>query len=191
MMQKKYLIILGALVLVGLPVAYWLISPLFYSVRVSEGVDELYMMAGIEKTSSPTPVPLPMMTPPAGLDPVRESNGPTEPPPSQPETMQVAGSGAFAGLAGHNGQGTAKLLRINGKYFVRFEDDFAVTNGPDLFVGFGKDGEYKSEAQLAPLKGNEGSQNYELPDSIDVSQYNEVWIWCRAFHVPFAKAVLQ
>ncbi|MDP2651294.1 MAG: DM13 domain-containing protein, partial [bacterium] len=43
---------------------------------------------------------------------------------------------------------------------------------------------------VAKLKGNIGSQNYELPPEINLEDYNEVWIWCRAFSVGFAKAVL-
>lgn len=99
--------------------------------------------------------------------------------------------GTFSGLAGHSGQGTAKLLQLNGKYYVRFEDDFRVTNGPDLFVYFGKDGRYVPEARIAALKGNEGSQNYEVPAGINPPDYSEVWVWCRAFAVPFTKAELR
>lgn len=105
--------------------------------------------------------------------------------------VQVIAQGIFAGLAGHNGEGTAKLLKIGEKYYIRLEDDFRVTNGPDLFVYFGKDGQYAASARLGALKGNEGGQNYEVPAEIDPSQYNEVWVWCRAFSVPFAKAILK
>lgn len=100
-------------------------------------------------------------------------------------------AGTFSGLLGHNAEGSAKLLKIGEKYYVRFEDDFKMTNGPDLFVHLGKDGEYAAEARLAPLKGNMGGQNYEVPTGINPSDYNEVWIWCRSFAVPFGKAVLQ
>ena len=41
------------------------------------------------------------------------------------------------------------------------------------------------------LKGNIGGQNYEVPAGIDPLLYNEIWVWCRAFSVPFAKAVLM
>ncbi len=91
----------------------------------------------------------------------------------------------------HKTSGTAALLKVEGKYYVRFEDDFKTTNGPDLFVYFGKDGKYESSAQLGTLKGNIGSQNYEVPSDINPNEYNEVWIWCRAFSVPFGHAVLQ
>lgn len=112
--------------------------------------------------------------------------------PSQsPAAPATVAQGTFAGLAGHSGRGTAKLLQANGKYYVRFEDDFRVTNGPNLFVYFGQDGAYAAEARIAALKGNEGSQNYEVPSDIDPTGYNEVWVWCRAFSVPFAKAALR
>jgi len=100
-------------------------------------------------------------------------------------------SGTFVGLAGHNAGGTARLIKTEDSYYVRFEDDFSVTNGPDLFVYLGKDGQYDPSARLAELKGNIGSQNYEIPGSIAVSDYNEVWVWCRAFSVAFGKAVLN
>ncbi len=91
----------------------------------------------------------------------------------------------------HKGEGTVKLIKSGNKYFVRLEDDFKVTNGPDLFVYFGRDGKYSSEARIGALKGNIGSQNYEVPENINPGEYNEVWIWCRAFSVPFSSAVLK
>lgn len=110
---------------------------------------------------------------------------------AEQQQPQIIAKGTFTGLAGHKGEGTATLLKIGEGYYVRFEEDFETTNGPDLFVYLGKDGAYAPEARLASLKGNVGSQNYEIPASIDVRQYDEVWVWCRAFSVPFAKAILQ
>ncbi|MDZ4232060.1 MAG: DM13 domain-containing protein, partial [Candidatus Pacearchaeota archaeon] len=99
--------------------------------------------------------------------------------------------GRFVGLASHSGEGTASLVQSGGTTYIRFGDDFRVTNGPDLFVYLGKDGEYAPEARLGALKGNAGAQNYEVPAELDVNEYNEVWVWCRAFFVPFAKAELR
>lgn len=126
---------------------------------------------------------------PAGLDPRTESKGPTMPPPAPMPDVQTVGRGQFTGQAQHHAEGTVSLINIAGEYFIRFEEDFKATNGPDLFVGFGRDGEYTT--QLAPLKGNVGSQNYNVPPEIDISQFNEIWVWCRAFSVPFARAILQ
>ncbi len=103
----------------------------------------------------------------------------------------IVAKGKFMGMDNfHRGEGSVKIINTAGKYFIRIEDDFKVTNGPDLFVYFGKDGKYASETKIAALKGNIGGQNYEVPDSIDVAKYNEIWIWCRAFSVPFARALL-
>ncbi len=109
-----------------------------------------------------------------------------------PSTLfTVSKQGAFSGLAGHSAQGTAQLIQTNGKNYIRLEDDFRVTNGPDLFVYFGNNGSYVAEANLGALKGNVGGQNYEVPPTIDPTAYNEVWVWCRAFSVPFGKATLK
>lgn len=104
---------------------------------------------------------------------------------------QTISSGNFTGLAGHNAEGTAKLLKIGEEFYIRFEDDFKVTNGPDLFVHFGKDGQYSATARLDSLKGNIGGQNYKVPAELNPADFNEVWIWCRSFSVPFGKAQLK
>lgn len=106
----------------------------------------------------------------------------------QPE---IVARGSFSGFDSvHYGSGDAVLIKTGAGYVIRFEENFEVANGPDLFVGLGNNGEYKKEAQLERLKGNIGSQNYVIPSDINIDEYNEVWVWCRAFSVPFAKATL-
>ena len=146
---------------VVLAVAYWLISPLFITTKVDEPISDI-----MQQKSSPA------------FD-------------VSPPEMETIGTGSFEGLASHNAQGTAKLIKSGKKYFVRLESDFKVTNGPDLFVHFGKDGEYTAAARLGKLKGSEGGQNYEVPAELNPENFNEVWVWCRAFSVPFGKAVLK
>ena len=82
------------------------------------------------------------------------------------------------------------VIQVGEKYIIRLEDNFAVANGPDLYVGLGKDGTYGKGTEVGKLKGNLGSQNYEVPAGVNLLDYNEVWIWCRAFSVGFAKAKL-
>lgn len=101
-------------------------------------------------------------------------------------------NGQFTGFDKiHTGSGTVRFISTGGKNYIRFEDDFNVTNGPDLYVGLGKNGEYIKASELAKLKGNIGAQNYELPTSVNLDDVSEVWIWCRAFSVPFSRAVLE
>ena len=99
--------------------------------------------------------------------------------------------GSFSGFDRiHTGSGNVSVIQVVDKYIIRFEENFDVANGPDLYVGLGKDGKYIKGTELAKLKGNIGSQNYEVPAGINLADYNEVWIWCRAFSVGFAKAPL-
>lgn len=104
-------------------------------------------------------------------------------------SVEVVKQGQFVGFDKiHTGSGTASVISIGGKNYIRFEEDFMVNNGPDLYVGLGQNGRYIKGSELGVLKGNVGSQNYELPEGVSPE---EVWIWCKAFSVPFAKAVLN
>ncbi|MCO4835109.1 MAG: DM13 domain-containing protein, partial [Acidimicrobiaceae bacterium] len=44
---------------------------------------------------------------------------------------------------------------------------------------------------LGDLKGNIGSQNYEIPVGIDLDRYSTVVIWCVRFGVAFGAAELS
>lgn len=98
--------------------------------------------------------------------------------------------GEFVGLAGHQGQGTAKIISTGEKSFLRFED-FTVTNGPDLFVYIAQDGAVHKGILLEKLKGSTGNQNYELPADIDLEVYNTAVVYCKLFGVYFAEASLS
>ena len=82
--------------------------------------------------------------------------------------------------------------------FLRFEDDFAIDNGPDLNVYLvrGVDADGPAGAfdddfiDLGDLKGNIGAQNYELPEGVDITEYDTVVIWCVRFGVAFNAANL-
>lgn len=103
----------------------------------------------------------------------------------------LVSQGSFAGFDRiHTGSGNVNVIEVGDLRVVRFEENFNVANGPDLYVGLGKDGEYVKGSEIAKLKGNIGSQNYELPENISLDDYNEIWIWCKAFSVGFAKARL-
>mgnify|MGYP001595798817 FL=1 len=160
-MKFKYFLI-AILVFLLLGAAYWIASPLFITKEVHEDLGVIMEMAASE-----------------GI------NG-------EKEELRAVKTGVFVGADNfHIARGGARVLKIGEKYFVRFEDDFSVTNGPDLFVYFGKDCRYSADARLGRLKGNIGSQNYEVPINLNPEDYNEIWVWCRAFSVPFGHAVLK
>jgi hypothetical protein len=177
--MKRVIVIL--VILIGGVVAYWLLSPLFITREVNESLADL--MPTAPSVSSPGTA--------IGSDP-SSTTEPLPPPVEEPSLQPLAlKSGSFVGLGFHDAEGTATLLKIGDRFVIRLEDNFRITNGPDLFVHFGKNGTYAAEARLGALKGNIGGQNYEVPAGINPEEYDEVWVWCRAFSVPFGKAELQ
>ncbi len=107
--------------------------------------------------------------------------------------------GEFISLE-HETVGSAIILETaDGGRFLRFED-FETSNGPDLLVYLssktpsGKEDWHGYDADfvdLGPLKGNMGSQNYEVPADVDLERYSTAVVWCRRFEVGFAAATLS
>ncbi|MEM7093283.1 MAG: DM13 domain-containing protein [Actinomycetota bacterium] len=99
----------------------------------------------------------------------------------------------------HRGQGTANVISDGTLTFLRFEDDFAIDNGPDLNVylvrGVGAEGpagQFDDDfVDLGDLKGNIGAQNYEVPADVDITEFDTVVIWCVRFGVAFNAADLS
>ena len=102
-------------------------------------------------------------------------------------------SGQFMGAGDgiHNAEGMAREISLeNGKQFIRFEN-FKVTNGPDLFVYLATDESASDFVDIGRLKANNGNQNYEVPEGTDLTKYDTVLIWCKAFSVLFGSADLK
>ena len=115
-----------------------------------------------------------------------------------PGAPQLLASGDFRDADRfHKGSGKAKLYDIPAVGRVLRFEEFQVTNGPDLRVLLATEplptnrhdlGEY---IELAPLKGNVGDQNYEIPEGTEVARFASVVIYCKPFHVVFATATLN
>jgi hypothetical protein len=95
----------------------------------------------------------------------------------------------------HNAEGQAKVISLDGgggNMILRLEN-FKATNGPDLYVylATSKSTTTSDFVNLGRLKGNIGNQNYEILDGTDLSKYDTVLIWCRAFSVLFGHADLR
>jgi len=109
--------------------------------------------------------------------------------PNSPQPPKFSKLGTFQGLKGHQATGKAEVISVGNIAFLRFED-FEVTNGPDLHVYMTKNGDVDTGIDLGKLKGNKGSQNYEL-SGINTDVYDTVVIYCQPFHVYFASAILS
>jgi Electron transfer DM13 len=117
---------------------------------------------------------------------------------AEPGGPEVLSRGRFISLE-HATRGQAVVLETpGGRRFLRFEG-FETSNGPDLVVYLsakepaGPDdwhGYDQDFVDLGVLKGNVGSQNYEIPEGTDLDRYSTAVVWCRRFTVGFAAAVL-
>jgi hypothetical protein len=109
-------------------------------------------------------------------------------------------TGLLAGRA-HPTSGRASIYQMpDGKRDLRLTD-LTTSNGPDVHVVLAQSADenlkqtfLKSElnrVELGPMKANEGDQNYNLPESADLSRYDTVVIYCVRFHVVFGLAKLD
>ncbi|WP_299950071.1 DM13 domain-containing protein [uncultured Ruegeria sp.] len=107
----------------------------------------------------------------------------------------IAGSakkkGTFEGLSNHITTGSAKVVKNGDRYIVELGEDFSLDGGPDPRVAFGKDGEYAPDTKLGALLNLTGKQSYAVPPTMDISGYNEVYIWCEVAGVPLGVASLK
>jgi hypothetical protein len=111
----------------------------------------------------------------------------------QQQKPMSALSGQFIGIGDgiHNAEGVAKEISLeDGRKFIRFEN-FKVTNGPNLFVYLATDKSASDFVNIGKLKANNGNQNYEVPDGTDLTKYDTVLVWCKAFSVLFGSAELM
>lgn len=116
---------------------------------------------------------------------------------SQPEALYT---GKLEGNT-HETSGRATIYKTaEGKQYLRLTD-FTTSNGPDVHVLLAR-AEDKAldqeivkgnldSVELGALKGNQGDQNYDLPATADLNQYQAVVIYCERFHAIFGVAKLE
>ena len=95
----------------------------------------------------------------------------------------------------HPSMGTVKVIAPPSGERKLTLTHFETDSGPDLRVYLSTvdpaaSGELGDFEDLGALKGNKGTQQYEVPRGVDIERYSTVVVWCRAFSVPFASAVL-
>jgi hypothetical protein len=99
----------------------------------------------------------------------------------------------------HETRGTAAIHQLPGGKRVLRLTNFETSNGPDVRIllitasGATDNDTVKNSMprEIAPLKGNIGDQNYDIPDDVDLSRYKAVTIWCNRFNVNFGTAPLS
>jgi hypothetical protein len=166
---------------VALPLAWYMASPLFISTRVDE--------------PAPVVASRPSHAPSIAIATPRPSEAPRATPTARPTPAPIELTGQFHGSDEfHFGRGTARLVETApGTWVVRLEE-FAVRNGPDLFVYISPsaDGYADGAIELGKLKADTGNQNYDVPAGAlaDPTRAGSVIIWCKQFSHLFATAPL-
>ena len=95
----------------------------------------------------------------------------------------------------HYGRGTATLYDD----LVRLEADFEVGPGPKFHVYLVPLAEVTPQTEvertmfvdLGRLKSFAGSQNYAIPEGIDLADFGSVVIWCEQFNVLISPATIS
>ncbi len=174
-------------------VALYLFEP--WTLFTNEVVDEALPTAvpaatAPTSTESTSPSPNGSNSPEPSAEPVPSSVGPVE-----------LASGAFISHE-HGTTGQVRVLELeDGSRVLRIEG-LDTSNGPDLRVWItdapvieGRDGWFVFDdgayVDLGALKGNQGNQNYALPNSVDLEELTSVSIWCQRFRVSFGAAELS
>lgn len=100
--------------------------------------------------------------------------------------------GQFTGASNHVTTGGVQIVKTaDGGALVILDSDFSFDGAPDPRVGFGKNGTYVDASDLGALQNVSGLQIYVVPPSVNVEDFNEVYIWCLKFAVPLGVASLS
>ena len=102
------------------------------------------------------------------------------------------GTGSFTGANDHITTGGVSVVKTsNGDTVVILGENFSLDGAPEPSVGFGKDGEYAKATDLGDLGELNGLQAFVVPASVNVADYNEIYIWCDKFNVSLGVASLE
>ncbi len=93
--------------------------------------------------------------------------------------------------------GKAKIVSINGKRYLKFDQSFSTGNGPDVKVILHKNSSVPANIKegnyitLSLIKSFNGEQKYEIPANVNLDNYKSVGIWCEEFNATFGYASLK
>lgn len=178
--MKKLWIFVIIILVIGIPFAYYTISPIFRVLEKDEA-SPLVVKDAMDSMDAKTKAEFDKQVG-AMKDKVTVMSD------VMPSAAKVLAQGEFKPRA-HDVEGKALLIEKDGKKIVRFED-FETINGPDLRIYLSSDLSNDDFIELSKIKATKGNVNYEIPDGVDTSKYNKVLVWCKAFGVLFSYAVL-
>jgi len=200
-MNKKTLPwIIVVILAVLLPIAWYLLSPIWRVVELDE-------MSPLDQASE-TSVPASAADSPSGMmvkdemdtmdaERMAEFKAQTDAMKGEvmvktevmPSTPRIVAQAPFQPRA-HDVKGRAILIESSGKKILRFED-FETINGPDLRIYLSADLGTDDFVDIGTIRATKGDVNYELDESIDTAKYRNVLVWCEDFSILFSYASLQ
>lgn len=192
-MSKRVKYVIGGVVVLAAIGGFAAFRPdtLFTDNTVNETLDPRVAAAlGARSTTSVSPT----TEVPALSTATTAAAEPTQPAPTTLPQPAVVSRGEWTSIE-HETSGTVAVI-ADGPISTLVLTDLATSNGPDLAVylsplGPGAGGDYTAGAvRLGPLKGNLGTQTYELPTGTDVTRFSSVVIWCDRFSAGFGVAGL-
>lgn len=187
-MTKRWKYLIGGVLGLGMIVGFVAFRPdtLFTDRKVDERLDPRVAAAlAATTTTAATPTTTTPSTVPTST--------PTSAPTTAAQPTVVAG-GQWVGIE-HETTGGVSLV-ADGSRSTLVLQDLVTSNGPDLVVYLspapaGETDSLPADAlNLGPLKGNVGTQTYDIPAGVALDEFSSVVIWCDRFSVGFGVAPL-
>ena len=113
--------------------------------------------------------------------------------PSDSSEAVVVYQGSFSGVAGHEAGGSYAIIKRDGHWVIRMNEDFTSEKVPDGWVALSDWPEaLDSKSQkFSRLIQREGEQEYVLPEGIDPGDFKYLLVWCQRFSVGVAQGRIQ
>lgn len=100
----------------------------------------------------------------------------------------VVQTASFVGENDHTVSGQVQIVQKGEVYYLVLGQDFSFDGAPDPRLGFSKNDQFVGTSLFSGLNQDSGQQVYRLPATLDVSNFDEITIWCEQFSVPLAEA---
>jgi hypothetical protein len=182
-MKKRWYVIVPLIVL--FPLMWFLFSSLFITVELDEPspLDDVEMIEDQEVADTTVDETEMDNIVEVVQDDVVEKDDAM---PNQPSILYKADFEPDA----HDVEGHALVIKTDDATVLRFED-FETINGPELHIYLSTSLGNDDFVDLGVIKATEGNVNYDVPEDVDLEQYNNVLVWCKPFGVLFSYATFE
>jgi hypothetical protein len=109
---------------------------------------------------------------------------------SSTKAPEILYLGKMVGEGENEAAGLVTILNLQDHNFISFNEDFKVSECSDATAYLGNDGAYDPETRIGIMTSNEKSQNYEIPQGLDINKYEEVWVVCQSTSKPLGHVKL-